>query len=346
MVFYMQSFRCSVSLTGSLKVLLLAICGLFPLAALAELPPSQPSLLERADVRAFVTEVAERNSIPEAELSEVLAYAVIQDSIIEAMSKPAERTMDWQRYRKIFIQPERVEAGVQFMRENAQALSDAEQRYGVPAEVITAIIGVETKYGRIMGKHRVIDALATLAFDYPKRAPFFRKELEHYLLLTREQNIDALAQVGSYAGAMGYGQFMPSSYREYAVDFDADGTADIWRNKTDAIGSVANYFARHGWRKGGLVSLKAQRNNRPVTLKALNSSLKPSVRGSQLPGLGFQQPKGLSNDAKVSLFRFKTEDEPIYLLGLNNFYVITRYNHSRLYALAVLTLSEMLADAA
>ncbi|MFK8020322.1 MAG: lytic murein transglycosylase B [Pseudomonadales bacterium] len=292
---------------------------------------------------AFITEVSAKHHISTAELSDLLGKAVIKDDILAAISKPVERTYDWTRYKKIFIQDSRIEAGRQFMLDNAPALTRAEERWGVPAEIITAIIGVETKYGNVMGNHRVIDALATLAFAYPKRAKFFRKELEHFLLLAREQRVDPLQPLGSYAGAMGYGQFMPSSYRSYAVDFDGDGTADIWNNKTDAIGSVANYFAEHGWREGGVARIALTRNNRPVTLAVLNNSLKPNLRAAQLPAFGFDQPERLSNEAKVALFRFKSKQGPRYVVGLKNFYVITRYNHSRLYAMAVLELSERIA---
>lgn len=296
--------------------------------------------LERADIQAFVERVGKHESLSPQAVERALSKAQIKQPILQAISKPVERTLDWQRYSKIFLQPDRIQAGAKFMRERSTTMMVAESRYGVPREIITAIIGVETKYGKVMGSHRVLDALATLAFEYPKRSKFFTKELEHYLLLCAEQGIDPSKPLGSYAGAMGYGQFMPSSYREYAVDFDGDGKVDIWNNKTDAIGSVANYLARHGWRKGGVVVVPAERNNRPVTLAALNKNLKPGIRAGQLPSFGFKRPERLSNEAKVALFRFKSEQGPMYELGLQNFYVITRYNHSRLYARAVFELSQ------
>ncbi len=298
--------------------------------------------LDRKDIQAFMQRASQHEELGMHAIRGALSQARVKQAILKAISKPVERTLDWQRYSAIFLQPERIDAGVDFMRERSTTMMVAESRYGVPREIITAIIGVETKYGKVMGNHRVLDALATLAFEYPKRSTFFTKELEHFLLLCAEQEIDPSAPLGSYAGAMGYGQFMPSSYREYAVDFDADGKVDIWNNKTDAIGSVANYLARHGWRKGGVILLPAERNNRPVTLAALNKNLKPGIRASQLPSFGFRQPERLSNDAKVALFRFKSEQGPIYELGLQNFYAITRYNHSRLYARAVFELSRQI----
>lgn len=296
--------------------------------------------LERADVQEFVERASQHKELSSSSIARALSHARIKQPILKAISKPVERTLDWQRYSNIFLQPERIAAGADFMRERSTTMMVAESRYGVPREVITAIIGVETKYGKVMGSHRVLDALVTLAFEYPKRSKFFTKELEHFLLLCAEQGIEPSTPMGSYAGAMGYGQFMPSSYREYAVDFDGDGKVDIWNNKTDAIGSVANYLARHGWRKGGVVVLAVERNNRPVTLAALNKNLKPGIRAAQLPSFGFKRPERLSNEAKVALFRFKSEQGPIYELGLQNFYVITRYNHSRLYARAVFELSQ------
>lgn len=324
-----------ISSRWALSISLFAICCI----------PAQAASLgvKRDDVQAFVNQLSNKHGFDAAELNAVLAQSNIKADILAAISKPVERTLDWQAYRKIFIQPARIEAGAQFMQANASELAKAETKYGVPREIITAVIGVETKFGRVMGSHRVIDALATLAFDYPRRAKFFRSELKHFLLLSREQGIDPLQPLGSYAGAMGYGQFMPSSYRHYAVDFDADGLADIWANKADAIGSVANYFAEHGWRRGATVRLTAEPNGRAIASSALNSSLKPKTVVKDLPGLGFKRPAGLELYDKVGLFEFKSAQGPIYLLGLHNFYVITRYNHSRLYALAVLELSEQIA---
>lgn len=183
-------------------------------------------------------------------LSQTFAKVEVKDSILKAISRPAEKSKPWYDYRKIFITDKRINGGVKFWQQHAEALQAAEQKYGVPVEVIIAILGVETRYGGNVGGYRVVDALSTLAFRYPPRSPFFRSELEHFLLLTREEKMSLLDPVGSYAGAMGLGQFMPSSYREYAVDFDGDGKRDIWTNPVDAIGSIANYLKRHGWIAG------------------------------------------------------------------------------------------------
>ena len=198
----------------------------------------------------LIDELVEEEGFDRAYLQTVFEDAKRKDSILEAIARPAEKTKPWYDYRKIFVTDKRERQGIEFFAEHKETLARAERETGVPAEIIVSVIGVETYYGRITGSYRVIDALSTLAFDYPRRSPFFTKELKNYLMLTRDQGLDPLEIKGSYAGAMGYGQFMPSSYREYAIDFDSDGLIDIWGNPVDAIGSVANYFKRHGWRTG------------------------------------------------------------------------------------------------
>ena len=198
----------------------------------------------------LIDELVEEEGFDRAYLQTVFEDAKRKDSILEAIARPAEKTKPWYDYRKIFVTDKRERQGIEFFAEHKETLARAERETGVPAEIIVSVIGVETYYGRITGSYRVIDALSTLAFDYPRRSPFFTKELKNYLMLTRDQGLDPLEMKGSYAGAMGYGQFMPSSYREYAIDFDGDGLIDIWGNPVDAIGSVANYFKRHGWRTG------------------------------------------------------------------------------------------------
>ncbi|GGO78649.1 soluble lytic transglycosylase B [Marinobacterium nitratireducens] len=277
-------------------------------------------------------------------LEDLLGDASRQESILKAMSRPAERRLNWGEYRKIFIEQQRIDQGVQFWRENAAALARAEREYGVPAEIIVAIIGVETRYGRITGSYRVIDALATLGFDYPKRGEFFQGQLKEYVRLVQEEQIDPLSLKGSYAGAMGYGQFIPSSYRAYAVDFDGDHKRDIWNNKTDAIGSVANYFAEHGWKNGEPV-LSNVVINKPADPSWFNAGLKPEVSLAQWRERGITTRQGLDQDQLATLMEFQTADGEFYRLGLHNFYVITRYNHSRLYAMAVYELSQLIRDA-
>ena len=206
--------------------------------------------------------------------------------------------------------------------------------------MIVAIIGVETRYGRVTGRHRVVDALMTLAFDYPPRASFFRKELTQFLLLAREEGKNPTSLTGSYAGAMGFGQFIPSSYRNYAVDFDRDGVRDIWQNRTDAIGSVANYFSRHGWRGAAQVTLPVQlKAETEQLLDIANQSLKPTHSVAEMAEMGVNVD-GLDPEARVLLLRLLGGDKPEYWLGFDDFYVITRYNHSRLYAMAVYQLGQ------
>ena len=286
----------------------------------------------------FIQEMA-KEGFAEDELRAVLAQATRQESILKAISRPAEKRLTWGEYRNIFIQQKRIDRGVTFWQENAEALQRAEQQYGVPAEYIVAIIGVETHYGRIMGKYRVVDALTTLGFDYPKRAKFFRGQLKEYFHMAKEENIDPLSLKGSYAGAMGFGQFIPSSFRNYAVDFDGDGQRNIWTNKTDAIGSVANYFARHGWQKDGAVVSGVQVGG-SADESWFNDGLKPKLTLADWSKRGVSAERTLQADQPATLMRLETDGQFQDLLGLHNFYVITRYNHSRLYAMAVHELSQ------
>ena len=216
---------------------------------------------------------------------------------------------------------------------------------GVPAEIIVAVIGVETYYGRVAGKYRVLDALSTLAFDYPKRSPFFTSELKHYLILTRDQGFDPTDMKGSYAGAMGYGQFMPSSYRSYAIDFDGDDVIDIWNNPVDAIGSVANYFKEHGWVQGDPVVFAADAaaaTPAEIFVKG-RSDLKPTRTVAEFAADGVVAREKLPPEALATAMKFELQSGYEYWLGLHNFYVITRYNHSAMYAMSVYQLSQQLA---
>lgn len=271
-----------------------------------------------------------------AEVDRWLAAAERQGSILEAIARPAERTRSWAEYRPIFVQQRRIKRGLAFWREHRKALQRAQDEYGVPAPIVVAIIGVETHYGRTTGSYRVLDALATLAFDYPPRADFFRRELVHYFQLMREQGQNPEAFKGSYAGAMGYGQFMPSSYRSYAVDFDGDGFADIWNNPVDAIGSVANYLAQHGWQRGAPVAVRARPLREPDDEAIRWNRLEPPERSlAQWHKLGLMPIYALAEDRPANALRLAGEHGEEYWLVFENFYVITRYNHSHLYALAV-----------
>ena len=304
--------------------------------------PGQP-LGGRSDVRAFIRQMAAQHGFNAGRLQATFDRAYAQPSIIAAMSRPAE-AKPWHGYRSIFLNAKRIEGGAAFWRANAAALARAEQVYGVPPEYVVAIIGVETQYGGNMGKYRVLEALATLAFDYPRRADYFRKELESFLLLARAESVDPLMPRGSYAGAMGYGQFMPSSFRTYAVNFDGDGHRDLWRNPRDAIGSVANYFKKHGWQTGEPVAAPAavSGGSYPALVSRRLSLPQHSVGGLRSQGVSPLEPV---NDGQAAmLLELQGRDGPEYWLGFHNFYVITRYNHSQLYALAVYQLSQEIRE--
>lgn len=294
---------------------------------------------------AFIDSMVARHGFARDYLQQLLAQAQPQPEILEKIARPAEKTKTWGEYSKIFLTEQRIAQGRAFMQQYQPALARAEQRFGVPAPMIAAIIGVETFYGRFKGRDRVIDALATLAFDYPPRSQFFREQLEQYLLLVREQGFDALQPLGSYAGAMGFGQFIPGSYRSYALDFDDDGVIDIIDNPVDAIGSVANYFSRHGWRRAEplLLAVTAQAD---IDRDIANTPLKPSRSVAELAALGYRVSAGaVSAEALATPLYLRGEHGEEFWLGLHNFYVVTRYNHSHLYAMAVTRLAAELGMA-
>lgn len=288
---------------------------------------------ERDEVLANVVE----QGVDRTWAAALLDQAERKQSILDAISRPAEKTKPWYDYRKIFLTDKRALEGVAFAQQNAETLAKVSDQTGVPASVITAIIGVETFYGRITGSYRVIDALATLAFDYPKRSPFFTRELQNFLVLAYETGKDPLALKGSYAGAMGYGQFMPSSYRAYAVDYDGDGVADIWTNADDAIASVANYFLRHGWEPGAPVIVPANYDGDSSEIFA--GGLKPEKTVGELAEEGFAPRSATDISLVATPLRLEGSEGYEYWLCLENFYVITRYNHSAMYALSVWQLS-------
>ncbi|MGL6161351.1 lytic murein transglycosylase B [Microbulbifer sp.] len=318
---------------------LLAGMGLI-LAACAQ----EPGHGDNPSARDFVDYMVAEHDFDREELLELMREARLKESILKAIKRPAEKAKPWYEYRELFVTPQSIAGGVDFWDRNAKTLEAAEKTYGVPAEMIVAIIGIETRYGGNMGSYRVLDALATLAFNYPRRAPFFTKELENYLLLTREQGVDPTALVGSYAGAMGFGQFMPSSYRAFAVDFNGDGRVDIWTDTTDAIGSVANYFAEHGWKPGEPVTVLSQpRPNADMTL--VNDSLDLNWTVGELAEQGFPTTAQVESDMAANVFSLQLKKGKQYWIGLNNFYVITRYNRSRLYAMAAYELGREIVKA-
>ena len=292
----------------------------------------------RDSVKGFVNEVAKKDGFDPQQLLNIFEQVEKKQRIIDLISRPAEKAKPWHEYREIFVTAPRIAAGVEFWEENEAALNRAGSKFGIPIEIIVAVIGVETNYGRNKGSFRVIDALSTLAFDYPPRARFFRSELRELLLLAREENKDPLELIGSYAGAMGYGQFIPSSFRAYAIDFDGDGARDIWNSQTDAIGSVANYFSHHGWDGEGPIAV-------PVTVtderadQFANQGLKPKRSIAELRKAGVEHVS-LPDQTLGALFRLEGRGGWEYWLGLHDFYVVTRYNHSHMYALAVVQLSQ------
>ena len=297
---------------------------------------------ENVAAQKFFEEMEKRHDFDDFELRKLFSQVYRDQGILDLISKPAEKRLAWREYREIFLDNARIKNGIKFWEENEKVISDVSDRYGVPGEIIAAIIGVETRYGKITGNHRVISALSTLAFDYPPRSRFFRKELEAFLLLTREEGKSPLELKGSYAGAMGYGQFMPSSYRAYAVDSDGDGKRDIWNSRSDAIGSVANYLSAHSWNKGAGVAIRVELDPEFKEMDENSfSDLRPNLTGSQLLKMGFKVPS-THLEKMVALIRLRSDAESEYWLGEWNFYVITRYNRSPMYAMAVLQLAQAL----
>jgi membrane-bound lytic murein transglycosylase B len=300
----------------------------------------------REDVRQFIAEMAQRHGFVEKDLRTLFSKARFQPAIIRAITPPLEaRAKSWQAYRALFLTPQRIEAGVEFRGQYRQALARATELYGVPEEIIVAIIGLETLYGRNTGNYRVIDALATLAFDYPPRAEYFRAELENFLLFTRDAGIDSLSLKGSYAGAIGIPQFMPGSYRRYAVDLDGDGKQDLSGSFADAIGSVANFLKAHGWEAGQPVAFAAQVQGEKYRA-LVDAGIKPNYRCGDLANFGVSAEGATAEDAPCALIELETPAEASeYLVARTNFYVLTRYNRSSFYAAAVLELAQAVKSA-
>jgi len=288
----------------------------------------------------FVELMVREHNFSQDDVLSLLSKAEKKQAILDAISRPAEKTKEWFEYRKIFVQESRINQGVEFWQTNKKDITRAAEFFSVAPEIIVAIIGVETRYGRHAGRYRVLDALSTLGFDYPKRGRFFRGQLKEFMLMVREQQQDPLTLMGSYAGAMGYGQFIPSSYRSFAVDFDGDEKIDIWQNTADAIGSVANYFSAHKWIEGGPVLTRARISD-DYDKSLLNAKTRPNMSLRELESKGFSSV-GPVDDAELKAvpLMFVGDHGKEFWLGFNNFYVITRYNRSHLYAMAVWELSQ------
>jgi membrane-bound lytic murein transglycosylase B len=302
-------------------------------------PAAQAFDTSRADIAAFVAEMQERQGFTPDELNRVLAQAESRQVILDAISRPAEKTMAWHEYRARFITERRVSRGREVARDQAIALHKATSTSGVPESVLLGIVGVETFYGEITGKFRVVDALATLAFDYEPRAKYFRGELEQFLLMAREESLDPLQPLGSYAGAMGIPQFMPTSFRAYAVDGGGDGHRDLWSDWNDVLASVGNYLKRHGWRTGEPVMVSADVAGADLSgIETQKLDLSTTVGELRRRGVRFDT--GLPDDSKAVLIALVGQDGPEYRVGFTNFYAITRYNRSALYASAVNDLAD------
>jgi len=298
--------------------------------------------LDRPEIRQFVETTAAANKMQPLDVYRLLAKAEPQPKIIELITKPAEKVSPWYEYRARFMTEQRVSEGAQFMQEHRARLEKAHRETGVAPEYVVAIIGVETFYGRITGRYRVLDALATLAFDYPPRAEYFRSELSQFIALAREEEVDPLTAMGSYAGAMGAGQFMPSSYRRYAVDGSKDDKRNLFADWDDIIASVANYFKQHGWVADGPVIAEASlQPDAPVTADPGNLSLNETVAGLRSKGVDFETAQ--KSTTPVLLIPAETELGPGYRVGFKNFEVITRYNRSVRYAMAVHDLATSIA---
>jgi len=290
--------------------------------------------------RAFIDHMVAAHGLDRAEVTALMADARFEQRIIDAMNHPFE-ARPWHAYRSLFLTDERIAGGVAFWNENADLLRRAEAAYGVPAGIIVAIIGIETNYGGRLGDYRALDALSTLGFAYPRRADFFRRELGEFLLLAREEQVDPRTALGSYAGALGKPQFIPSSYRAYAVDFDGDGRRDLWDSNADVIGSVGNYLAQHRWRRGAPIAAPAHLSRgRPGVEIGGGRPLRPNTSVAALRAAGVDVAAELPGSATAALIELAGADGPEYWVTLDNFYAITRYNHSNLYALAVLQLSQ------
>jgi membrane-bound lytic murein transglycosylase B len=319
---------------------LLAVVSLCLLAAAQSLAID----LDQPEVRSFIDTMVEKHDFDREQLRDALGDAEVKQSILDAIARPAEKTKSWAEYREIFLTPERIKAGAEFWAENEDALRQVSESTGVPMEMLVGIIGVETYFGRITGSFRVLDALSTLAFSYPPRSKFFRRELEEYLLLVREEGMDPADATGSYAGAMGRPQFMPSSYRAYAVDATGDGKRDIWNDWTDVAGSIANYFLEHGWKTGEEVAAQASLGgNWQGPVPEPKNTLKPSETVASLSRKGVLFVTNLPGDSKSELLTYEGADGIEHWVGFHNFFVITRYNRNVMYALAVHQLGQEIA---
>ncbi len=301
-----------------------------------------PAAVEQAR-NAFVSRMAAEHGFDAGELRDVLERAVIDESVLEAISRPAERVLAWHEYRNIFLTDARIDGGVEFWRNHAAEIDRASESFGVAPEMLVAILGVETYYGRRMGGYRIVDSLATLAFAYPPRSGFFTAELEAFFLLARDEGMDPESIMGSYAGAMGAGQFISSSFRAYAVDGNGDGKRDLWEDWEDVLASVANYFKVHGWRPRETVATQATLSA-GRTAREVRNSMDLNDTVASVHDAGYAFATGLPDETPVTLLTLEAEGGTENWVGFHNFHVITRYNRSVMYALAVHQLGQTIRD--
>jgi membrane-bound lytic murein transglycosylase B len=321
------------------------IAILSALASLLSVPQARALDVARADIQEYVNQLVKEQGLDADYVLAMLESTQVQDGILEAMARPAERTKPWREYRAIFLTPDRIQAGVEFWKENAGRLKAVSEKTGVPPEMLVGILGVETYFNRRAGKFRLLDSLATLAFDYPPRVGFFRSELTQLFLLARDDGLEIDKVVGSYAGAMGAPQFLPSSYRQYAVDGDSDGKRDLFDNWDDVLASVANYFVAHNWQSGAPVVTRATLA-RPVSQKPDDNRLTADTTVAELATRGMRFSSDIGAAEPAGLLVLEGDDGSEYWVAFHNFYVITRYNRSVMYALAVYQLGQAIGEAA
>ena len=319
--------------------------------AVTTLQAAQPATggwANRPEVVEFIREMVDKHGFDQAALIDAFERTRTADAALKLMTPaPVSGKRSWSAYRARFVEPVRIREGLRFWREQADPIRRAADRFGVPQEIIVAIIGVETVYGRNTGDFRVMDALTTLAFDYPRRAPFFREELEQFLLLSRDNEVDPLLWRGSYAGAIGLPQFMPGSIRRHAIDFDGDGRVDLRASPSDAVGSVARFLSNHGWRPGEPTHFQALVDDEARARPAVDAGVPPKLTLTELAALGVTSPQAIPAADLLSLIDLPDGDKPTqFVLGTNNFWVITRYNRSYFYAMSVIDLARALRDAA
>ena len=296
----------------------------------------------RDDVKEYIKEISAKHGFESDKLMKLLGSAVYQEKVVRIMNRQPEGTMTWSRYKEMMVSDSRISAGEEFIKLYKEDLNKAEDLYGVPAEIIASILGIETRYGRITGNIRVLDSLMTLSFNYPRRSKFFKVQLEEFLLLSREEGFNPESLEGSIAGAMGYGQFMPDSYRKYAVDFDSDGVRDILTNPVDAIGSVANFLNKKGkWKPNTPIAIQANVYNQSEPLK---SSFKPYMTNKELDKLGLVASQNIPGNLKFVPFSLELEEGYEYWLGFDNYQALSRYNRSKLYVMAVFEFSQLLSQ--